>query len=351
MGGPGHSMRRDELLFERPTDLFASSPPELRGLSRDDVRLMVSTPDGKNSHHRFRELPDLLNPGDLLVVNESMTLPASLPAVSRRFGNIRLNLSTRFSEYLWVAEPRWSPGQPGPMDLEEGETLMVDGFNAKLLMRYPGIPRLWLVRFELSASKLMTSIGEPIHYGYAPAYPIETYQTLFSRFPGSVEMPSAARPITARLRDALLGHGIGIAGVVLHTGVSSLEIEDETVEHQALYPEWFRVSPAIANAVNAAHARGNRVIAVGTTVVRALETAWIGNGVRACAGSTSLYVHPGAGVHIVDGLLTGLHDPVTSHLAMLSAIAGIDRVKEAYHEAVEQRYLWHEFGDSHLILN
>src|SRR2546422_5377690 len=184
MGGPGHSMRRDELLFERPTDLFASSPPELRGLSRDDVRLMVSTPDGKNSHHRFRELPDLLNPGDLLVVNESMTLPASLPAVSRRFGNIRLNLSTRFSEYLWVTEPRWSPGQPGPIALEEGENLMVDGSSAKLLMRYPGIPRLWLVRFAQPASILMMRIGEPIHYGYASAHPIETDQNFFFRISG-----------------------------------------------------------------------------------------------------------------------------------------------------------------------
>ena len=344
-------MRRDELLFERPTELFASSPPELRGLARDDVRLMLSTPDGENSHHKFRELPDLLSPGDLLVVNESMTLPASLPAVSKRLGIIRLNLSTRFSEYLWVAEPRWSPGQPGPLDLEEGENLTVDGSTAKLLMRYPGIPRLWLVKFELPADMLMMKIGEPIHYGYAPAYPIKTYQTLFSRFPGSVEMPSAARPITDRVRDTLLGRGIGITGIVLHTGVSSLEIEDETVEHQVLYPEWFRVSAATANAVNTAHAHGKRVIAVGTTVVRALETAWSGSSVRPCTGDTSLYVHPGVGVHVVDGLLTGLHDPVTSHLAMLSAIAGIDRVKEAYNEAVEQRYLWHEFGDSHLILN
>jgi S-adenosylmethionine:tRNA ribosyltransferase-isomerase len=344
-------MKRDELMFDRPTELFASSPPELRGLGRDEVRLMLSTPDGRNTHHKFRELPDLLNPGDLLVVNESMTLPASLPAVSKRFGNIRLNLSTRFSEYLWVAEPRWSPGQPGPMDLEEGETLMVDGSTAKLLMRYPGIPRLWLVRFEQPASVLMRNVGEPIHYGYAPVYPIEAYQTLFSLFPGSVEMPSAARPISTSVRDALLGHGIGIAGIVLHTGVSSLEIEDETVEDQVMYPESFRVSAATANAVNAAHAHEKRVIAVGTTVVRALETAWNGNNVRPCTGDTSLYVHPGVGVHVVDGLLTGLHDPVTSHLAMLSAIAGTDRVRAAYHEAVKQRYLWHEFGDSHLILN
>jgi S-adenosylmethionine:tRNA ribosyltransferase-isomerase len=341
-------MRREELSFARPTDLFASRPPEIRGHTRDEVRLMVSSPEGNNSHHAFTELPDLLKPGDLLVVNESATLPASLPATSR-LGNIFLNLSTRFADNLWIAEPRWSASRPGPLPLEEGEILRIGDAAATLLRLYPGIPRLWLTNFSVPATILMAKYGEPIHYSYAPVYPIGIYQTLFSRFPGSAEMPSAARPITPRVRDMLLARGIGITGIILHTGVSSLEIEDETVEDQAVYPEPFHVPAASANAVNATHARGGRVVAVGTTVVRALETAWNGNMVRACAGSTSLYVHPGIGVHAVDGLLTGLHDPVTSHLAMLSALAGIERVKKAYAEAVDHRYLWHEFGDSHLI--
>jgi S-adenosylmethionine:tRNA ribosyltransferase-isomerase len=341
-------MKREELLFDRPTDLFASKPPEMRGHSRDEVRLMVSSPDGENTHHAFSELPNLLEPGDLLVVNESATLPASLPANSR-LGNIRLNLSTRFADNLWIAEPRWSPAKPGPLPLEEGEILSIGEAKAKLVKVYPGIPRLWLTQFDTSTNGLMEAYGEPIHYSYAPAYPLDVYQTLFSKFPGSVEMPSAARPITERVQSSLLAHGIGITGITLHTGVSSLEIEDETVEHQALYPESFHVSAATANAVNVAHARGRRAVAVGTTVVRALETAWTGTMVRACGGSTSLYVHPGVGVHAVDGLLTGLHDPVTSHLAMLSAIAGIDQVRRAYSEAIDHQYLWHEFGDSHLV--
>ncbi len=340
-------MNREELLFERPMELFASSPPELREHSRDEVRLMVSTPEG-NTHHAFTDLPELLAPGDLLVVNESATVPASLPAASR-LGDIRLNLSTRFSENLWLAEPRWSPSRPGPLPLSENEILRVGEARAILLKPYPGIPRLWLTRLDTPGSLLMAKYGQPIHYSYAPAYPMDAYQTLFSRFPGSVEMPSAARPITPRVRDALLARGVGISGIILHTGVSSLEIEDETVEDQALYPETFRVPAATAHAVNATHTRGGRVIAVGTTVVRALETSGTPSGLRACTGSTSLYVHPGIGVHAVDGLLTGLHDPVTSHLAMLSAIAGLDRVKEAYAEAIQHRYLWHEFGDSHLI--
>ena len=341
-------MRREELSFERPTDLFASQPPEIRGETRDNVRLMVTSPEGDNTHHVFTDLPSLLKPGDLLVVNESATLPASLPANSR-LGNIRLNLSTRFSDNLWIAEPRWSPSTPGPLPLEEGEPLQIGETTAKLLKPYPGIPRLWFSSFNIPSTILMAKHGEPIHYSYAPVYPMGAYQTLFSRFPGSAEMPSAARPITPRVRDTLLAHGIGITGVILHTGVSSLEIEDEEVEDQTLYPEPFHVSTATANAVNSTHARGGRVVAVGTTVVRALETAWTGNMVRACAGSTSLYVHPSVGVHAIDGLLTGLHDPVTSHLAMLTTFGGIERVKKAYAEAIEHRYLWHEFGDSHLI--
>ena len=309
---------------------------------------MVSTTDN-DTHHAFVDLPRLLNPGDLLVVNESATLPASLPAQSR-LGDIRLNLSTRFADDLWLAEPRWSPSEPGPLPFRPLDRLHIGTSTAVLIQEYPRIPRLWLARLDAPAWGLMERHGEPIHYGYAPAYPIEYYQTIFSRFPGSVEMPSAARAITPHVRDMLRARGIGIAGLVLHTGVSSLEIENDTVEHHALYPETFRVPEATAVAITATHARGGRVIAVGTTVVRALETAWTSNGVRACFGATSLFIHPGNGVHVIDGLLTGLHDPITSHLAMLSAIAGLDRVKRAYEEAIRNRYLWHEFGDSHLLL-
>jgi S-adenosylmethionine:tRNA ribosyltransferase-isomerase len=308
---------------------------------------MVSTIE-EDCHYSFMDLPGLLAPGDLLVVNESSTLPASLPVTSR-LGEIRLNLSTRFADDLWLAEPRWSPSKPGPLPLHNRDGFGIGEARAVLLEQYPGIPRLWFVRFDRPASTLMSEYGEPIHYDYAPAYPMAKYQTMFSRFPGSVEMPSAARPITARVLDMLRERGVGVTGITLHTGVSSLEIEGNQVENQALYPETFHVSEATAHAVNATHARDYRVIAVGTTVVRALESAWTPRGVRACSGMTGLFVHPGNRVNVVDGLLTGLHDPVTSHLAMLSAIAGLDRVKRAYGEAIRNRYLWHEFGDSHLL--
>jgi S-adenosylmethionine:tRNA ribosyltransferase-isomerase len=181
-------------------------------------------------------------------------------------------------------------------------------------------------------------------------YPLAAYQTIFATTPGSAEMPSAAQPFTPRVVAALRAKKIEIAGITLHTGVSSLEVEVETVEDHPLYAEPYSVPLATANAINRARQDGRRVIAVGTTVIRALESAWDGAQIRPASGFTRVYVHPGRGVHTVDGLVTGLHDPVTSHLAMLYALASPDLIRSAYAEAVQKGYLWHEFGDSHLIL-
>jgi S-adenosylmethionine:tRNA ribosyltransferase-isomerase len=337
-----------DLRFERPESLFAHEPPERRGAGRDDVRLLVSK-DGVHTDARFEDLPSFLRRGDLLVVNESATIPASL-SVEGRLGQHLLNLCTRFAPDLWLAEPRWSPSKPGPMAIEPGDELRGGALRIRLLSPYPGIPRLWFAQADRPFEEVRREVAGPIHYGYAQAFPLDVYQTAFSRVEGSVEMPSAARPITLRVLRALAKAGIRVAAVRLHTGVSSLEIEEATVEAQALYPEPFRVGGETARLVNATHAAGGRVIAVGTTVVRALESAAGPEGVRASQGFTRLYVNPSRGVRAVDGLLTGLHDPVTSHLAMLSALVGIDAVKDAYAHAVRERYLWHEFGDSHLIL-
>ena len=340
-------MRRAELVFERPERLFARSPPEVRGRARDDVRLLVTLPDG-HRHARFEDLPDFLRRGDLLVVNESAAIPGSLPAEGRG-GRILLNLCTRFQSDLWVLEPRWSAGKPGPLPVAAGDEFHVGSATVRLLSEYPGLPRLWFAMADRPFDSLAANFGGPIHYGYTDAWPMETYQTLFSRVPGSAEMPSAARPFTAAGMRRLAEAGVRFAPILLHTGVSSLEIEGETVEAQALYPEPFSVSRETADAVNRTHAAGGRVIAVGTTVVRALESAWTPEGVRPRTAYTRLFVNPDRGVHAVDGLLTGFHDPVTSHLALLSAFLGMDGVRDAYAEAVREGYLWHEFGDSHLV--
>jgi S-adenosylmethionine:tRNA ribosyltransferase-isomerase len=346
-------MNRADLFFERPAELQATAPPEARGLKRDEVRLLVSQTSVAGVHHthaHFYELAEFLTPGDLLVVNHSATLPASLPARGE-LGDFLVNLSTDYGDGVWLAEPRWSSAQPGPLPLEPSETITIAGVPARLITSHPGLPRLWFLQTPGDLRAAMAQVGSPIRYGYVnQPYGLDDYQTIFAKTPGSAEMPSAARPFTERVLQSLRQRGVQLAGITLHTGVSSLEVESERVEDHPLYAEPFHVPAATATAVNAARAAGRRVIAVGTTVVRALESAWDGANVCPARGFTRRYIHPGRGVHTVDGLISGLHDPLASHLAMLYAVAGETLIRSAYAEAVAHGYLWHEFGDSHLIL-
>ena len=342
-------MKRQELAFEQPRELFAATPVEVDRGSPDQVRLLVTMPAG-HVHAAFEDLPRFLSAGDLLVANESKTLAASLEARGPS-GTYTLDLSTRYADRLWLAEPRWDPAHPGPMPIHPGDEAQVGEATVRYVVPYPGIPRLWFIDADRPLEPILERVGVPIHYGYVgKPWPLDAYQSLFSRVPGSAEMPSAARPITPRIQRALAEAGVRFASVLLHSGVSSLEIEAETVEQQAVYPEPFHVSEATADLVNRTRDAGHRVVAIGTTVVRALESAWTPDGLRPRHGFTRLFVHPGNPVRSVDGLLTGFHDPVTSHVAMLAAFIGVPRVMEAYREAIANGYRWHEFGDSHLIL-
>ena len=343
-------MKRAALIFNRPEELAADRPAEAQERPRDAGRLLVS--DGEGHHHaRFLDLPRFLQAGDLLVVNRSATLPASLPARGLE-GSFMFNLSTDYGAGLWLAEPRRSAAKPGPVPgLQSGSLITVSGQEARLAAPYPGIPRLWFVQFTGDVQHLMRKAGRPIRYGYLQGeYDLGIYQTLFAAYPGSAEMPSAAYPFTRRVLSGLEARGVQLASIVLHTGVSSLEVESDDLAGHTLYPEPYWVPRATAAAVNAAQREGRRVIALGTTAVRALESAWDGGRVRAASGFTRLYLHPERRPQVVDGLLTGLHDPVTSHLAMLYALAGPQLIREAYAAAVSHGYRWHEFGDSHLIV-
>jgi S-adenosylmethionine:tRNA ribosyltransferase-isomerase len=342
-------VNRAELDFARPSSANATAPPEARGRERDEIRLMVTDRRGTR-HARFLDLAEFLDPGDLLVVNRSATLAASLPA-NARSGPFRLHLSTDFGSGLWLAEPRRDTTVPGPIPLSEGERFEVAGLAATAVRPYPGLPRLWFVQLDGDVGNAMETSGSPIRYGYLEApVPLAQYQTLFAEVPGSAEMPSAARPFTPRVLERLRARGVAWAGIVLHTGVSSLEVESVRVEDQPLVPEPFWVGPETARAVNDARSEGGRAVAVGTTVVRALESAWNGCEVSPSAGFTRRFVHPGSGIRALDGLLTGLHDRFTSHLALLFAFLGAERIRAAYEEAARSGYLWHEFGDSHLLL-
>jgi S-adenosylmethionine:tRNA ribosyltransferase-isomerase len=336
------------LEFERPAELQATSPPEVRHGSRDDVRLLVSRP-GARSVLPFRSIPGALRAGDLLVVNRSATMPASLPATAR-FGPFLLNLSTSYGRGIWLAEPRYAPGSPGPVPMLPGDRFQAAGLAGTFITQYPGLARLAFVRLDGDATAAMERLGHPIRYGYVDtSYPLEAYRSVFADRPGSAEMPSAGRPFTPGLLDTLARAGVGIAKVTLHTGVSSVEIDTEEVERFPLYPEPFEVPQETVDAIARTRALGGRVVAVGTTVVRALESASTACGVRATEGFTRRFVSPERPPSVADALLTGFHDPRTSHLAMLAAFEGLDRLGADYRRAIEEKLLWHEFGDLHLI--
>jgi S-adenosylmethionine:tRNA ribosyltransferase-isomerase len=330
--------------FTLPPELAAHEPAEARGLPRDGVRLLVSRrAAGQISHHAFGELPGLLLPGDLLVVNTSGTVPAAV----RIGGGLAVHFSTPLPNGAWLIELRkqqdaatvpYGGGDPGQaLELPGGAVLTLEE-------RVTG--RLWRARLSTAVLPYLLSHGSPIRYYYVEHdWPLESYQTVFGTRPGSAEMPSASRPFTSGLVTRLVTRGVTFAPLTLHTGVSSLEGDEDP------YPEPYDVPPATARLVNLTRAAGGRVIAVGTTVVRALETAAGPDGVvTASAGWTSRVITPDSGLHAVDGLLTGLHEPRSSHLLMLSAFAGEALLRRCYAAAAERGYLWHEFGDVHLLL-
>jgi S-adenosylmethionine:tRNA ribosyltransferase-isomerase len=331
------------LSFDLPRRLEAATPPAVR----DEVRLLVAQPGRPLVHADFLDLPDHLEPGDLLVVNASATLPAALPARRPDGSRLDLHLSTPDPTHpdRWVVEPR----RDGRRARAFSETLALPaGGTATLLAPYLSPGRLWIAQLELPEplERYLQDHGAPIRYAHEPAPgPLDDHQTIFATEPGSAEMPSAGRPFTKRALTNLRRLGISVQRIVLHTGVSS----QERGEHP--YPERYRVPEHTAARVNATRASGHRVIAVGTTVVRALETvAAPDGGVHAGAGWTSLTVTPERGVRAVDGLLTGWHEPEASHLLMLEAFAGRELLERSYAAALERGYRWHEYGDLHLLL-
>jgi S-adenosylmethionine:tRNA ribosyltransferase-isomerase len=333
------------LAFELPKEHEARRPPELRGLSRDGVALLVSS--ARASTHdlaRFTDLPRYLRAGDLLVVNDSATIPAELDARRPNGASLVLHLSTRISESLWIVEPREAPLVAAGERLSLPENGVVR-FIAPVNREHP---RLWYARLELPSktSAYLAAHARPIAYGYLDGrYPIEMYQTIFARVPGSVEMPSAGRPFTLRVIDALYQANVDIAAITLHCGVASPETHEPPLDERFAVPQW------TAEAVNAARERGARVIAVGTTVVRALESACGSDGrIRAMGGWTSHIVDRAHLPHVTDGLLTGFHEPRASHLNMLEAFASPAFLSQAYDVALRENLLWHEFGDVHLVL-
>jgi S-adenosylmethionine:tRNA ribosyltransferase-isomerase len=319
--------------------------------------------DDRVVHARFRDLPGFLDAGDVLVINTSGTMKAALPARRQDGTRLELRLSTRLPAGLWVAEVRkGAGGATEPFRrARAGETLRLpEGATATLHTPYApesapksvpangAGPRLWVSTLDLPypVGEYLERHGAPIRYRYVRrGWPISYYQTVYATEAGSAEMPSAGRAFTPKLITSLVAKGVQVAPLILHTGVASLE-DDEPP-----YEEFYRVPSQTARLVNAARAAGGRIIAVGTTVVRALETVTDAGGTtHPGEGWTGLFITPERGVRSVDAMLTGLHEPRSTHLAMLEALAGREHLEITYPEALREEYLWHEFGDLHLIL-
>jgi S-adenosylmethionine:tRNA ribosyltransferase-isomerase len=345
---------RPGLAFELPPALRAGAPPESRGLARDEVRLMVSVGSRPPLSTSFRDLPHHLRPGDLLVINTSATMPALLDAVRP---GVEVRLVTPLPPPgLWVVElPATALRRRPPAGAES--LALAGGGYLQLLAPYrnelpaPAAadrqPRLWIgaLRLPAQVAAYLHAYGRPARPpGVTGDWPLGVYQTCFARRPGSTAMASAGRAFTPELLCDLLAGGIAVAPLCLHTcGVAD--------EDEAPLPEPYEVPAATARLVNATRAMGGHVVAVGTTVVRALETVTDRQGVaHPGKGLTDTVVTPERGVRGCDGLLTGWHEPNGSHLHLLEALAGLEPLDGAYRAALDRRYAWGAFGDLHLIL-
>jgi S-adenosylmethionine:tRNA ribosyltransferase-isomerase len=348
-------------VFDVPAAGFAPAPAEVRGRGRDAVRLLVATPESI-THATFRDLPGQLAAGDVVVVNNSATVAGEIDAVGPR-GPAVLHLATQLDDAdpavggasgTWILEVRTAPdASRSVLDAAVGDRFAVGEVELTLLEPYPRLGssptgrgnRLWraLVLGDLLAH--LGAAGRPIAYGYLDRrYPLAAYQSVFATVPGSAEMPSAGRPFTRSLVTELVSRGIAVAPITLHTGLSSQEAGE------APQPERFEVSAATARLVNAVRAGGGRVVAVGTTVTRALESAVVDGRLVARQGWTDRVVTPAEPPQVVTGLITGWHDPQASHLLLVEAVAGTALTQRAYDAAVTGGYLWHEFGDAALLL-
>lgn len=343
--------------FRLPKELEAKEPPEQRGIARDEVRLLViDRHSPRVEHTRFNRLGDYLRPGDLLVFNTSRTLPASLVGCDAGTGPcVEVRLAEHLADGSWLAlllcrdDPElFNCGLGAGIELRFSESL-----TGRVIAPDTTIPRLWKIRFSRTGTGLVDElyrIGQPVRYSYVSApWDLDYYQTVFARDPGSAEMPSAGRAFTWRLLFDLRRRGVEMAYMVLHTTLSSYMDDDLDALHPASEEEYV-IGEAAAEAINRARSQGNRVVAVGTTVVRGLESVAGAGRVEPRHGYTRLHVTAEHRLAVVDGLLTGLHEPLASHLDLLTAFLPAERIKAAYEEAIGLGYLWHEFGDLNLIV-
>ncbi|HEX5167082.1 MAG TPA: tRNA preQ1(34) S-adenosylmethionine ribosyltransferase-isomerase QueA [Thermomicrobiales bacterium] len=341
----------DRLDYDLPEELIAQQPAEPRDSSR---LLVVSRSDGSLQDHIFRELPTLLQPGDLIVVNDTRVLPARLLARRSSGGRVELLLLARQADGSWqsMARParRLRPGETLTL-LDHSDAL--SGDHVEVIGREDDSV---IVRFHDEADVQRHGRVPLPPYIHESAPDPERYQTVYSREPGSAAAPTAGLHFTDAVMDACRERGVEFASVTLHVGLDTFQpIKTADARDHQIHSEWFAVSAATLNAVAAAKREGRRVVAVGTTSVRTLESVAdvvLANELPADAisGPTRLYITPGYQYRVVDVMLTNFHLPRTTLLLLVSAFAGEELMRDAYAHAIRERYRFYSFGDAMLIV-
>ena len=338
-------MKRRDFQYELPAELIAQQPAARRSDSR---LLLLSRRDGQLADHTFRQLPELLRPQDLLVFNDTRVIPARLYGHKESGGKVEILIERVLDAHGCLAQLRVSkpPAAGSRVLLQDGSPLLVEGREGEFFrLRCSGEPLTGLI------NRLGHMPLPPYIQRQDSALDQERYQTVYARRPGAVAAPTAGLHFDQPLLQALEEKGVRQAHITLHVGAATFQpVRVDRIEDHRMHAEYLEVSAGVCAAVAETRARGGRVIAVGTTSVRSLETAAGSGTLRAFAGDSRMFIYPGYDFHVVDGIITNFHLPESTLLMLVSAFAGFDSTRAAYAHAVRARYRFFSYGDAMLII-
>ncbi len=338
-------MKKSDFHYDLPHELIAQTPLSERSASR---LLVVGAPSQHFTDRHFADLVEYVRPGDLLVFNDTRVLPARLYGHKETGGAVEILIERVTGAHDALAQLGVSK-KPRP-----GSRITLDGGGDVTVMGREG--EFYTLRFDgpETLEKLLLRLGRmplpPYISREVDAADAERYQTVYARAPGAVAAPTAGLHFDATLLDALRQKGVDFGYVTLHVGAGTFQpLRSESIEDHAMHREWLNVGAALVEQIRLARSRGGRVIAVGTTVVRALESALRDGEVQPFAGETQIFIFPGFRISSVDALITNFHLPESTLLMLVSAFAGRDLILQAYRHAVGERYRFFSYGDAMLI--
>ncbi|MGM9522261.1 MAG: tRNA preQ1(34) S-adenosylmethionine ribosyltransferase-isomerase QueA [Oscillospiraceae bacterium] len=341
-------MKTSDFFYDLPKELIAQTPLD----KRDESRLMLLDKEtGKVEHRHFYELPDFLNPGDCLVLNDSRVLPARLFGKRPTGGAVEVLLLNDKGSGVWECLTR-----PGKKTRAGMELVFGDGeLTARVLSEIEGGNRLIKFDYDGIFIEILERLGRmPLPpYIHEELHDSERYQTVYSRELGSAAAPTAGLHFTPELLKKIEDKGIPLAYVTLHVGLGTFRpVKEDEIENHDMHSEFCQISPEAAEIINRTKKNGGRVVCIGTTSCRTVESFADNDGfLKPCSGWTNIFIYPGYKFKCLDALVTNFHLPESTLLMLVSALAGRENVLAAYEEAVRERYRFFSFGDAMLIMN